>query len=386
MKKKIHILVLYWGKKGGGAHYSLKLSEELTKYQDVGLYLSISNHCEILSSFKHIGVPLFMVKTYKRMSSFLYMLLFRQFIIQKEFSRFLTENKIDVIIIGMDFFWGKMINRSAKKAGVSTMFVVHEPHPHPGEPYLMKIVKNWRIKHAIRESNHVVTLSNHVKSEVLNSYHIHDNQISVIPHGVFSYYRANKPRELNVDVSNEKIRVLYFGRIEYYKGLDILLKAFRLLEGRFSNISLEIWGEGNLGKYDPELSAISNKRVENRWISEAEIVQIFRECDICVLPYRDASQTGIAGIAAHAAMPIVACPSNGLREQLEQTGALFSDDFRPESLADRIELLIRNPDLYHQLSDKSLHYAKELSWEKIASIFKNKSTELAFEPKIHQPH
>ena len=363
----MNTLLLFWGKKGGGAKYSLEIARELSKRDDIHLHISLSHYCELLEEFKKLQLPGLFVDTYTSIPGFLKTWFFRKKELRDQLQEYFKKNQIDVVIIGMDFFWGSVISEAASRAGVKSILVVHEPEPHPNEPFFMTQFKNTGLKKGISSADHVVTLTEHVKSVVADKYHLQTKNISVIAHGIFEYYKADAPK--NLPPKNEPVTFLYFGRIEYYKGLDILLRAFKILENKSSNVHLEIWGSGSLDEYKVMISEIENIHIENRWVSEQEITEVFKSSHICVLPYRQASQSGIAGIAGRAGMPIVACPAKGLKEQLSDYGAHIAEDFTAESLAETMMALINNPDLYNTMSKKSLDYANSLSWENIASKF-----------------
>ncbi len=360
------MLFLYWGRKGGAAKYSLEISKALNLKKEVRLFLSISNQCELLYEFKQLGVPAHFVDTYTNLWAYLYRLSFGRNAMINKLQDFLRQNEIDVLVIGMDFFWGPLIYEACRREGVKSILVVHEPKPHPKESILMTGIKKFGLNRSIRGADHLVTLTEHVKKYIVHQYEIEETDITVIPHGVFSYFRAARPKQLP---EKEIKKILYFGRIAHYKGLDILLKAFEMLEGKHEAIQLEIWGSGNISQYQPLISGLNKVRIENRWIDEAEITQVFKDSHICVLPYREASQSGIVGIANDAAVPVVACPAEGLKEQMKDAGAVFAADFSPKSLADVIEKLLLNPDYYSSLSSKALQYSEGLSWSSIAYEF-----------------
>ncbi len=363
----MNILFLYWGKKGGGAKYSLEIAKELSLRDDTNLHLSISRQCEIRDQFEALLAPAFYVETYEGIVGFLKTYFIRKYAIQKELEDYLKKHKIDVIIIGMDFFWGPIINKAAHNTGAKTVLVIHEPKPHPKESLPMKVFKNRNLKKSIPGADHVVALTEHVRSYIEKTYEVMPEKTSVIPHGIFSYYKTDKLRTLKE--GGKTFKILYFGRIDYYKGLDILLDAFFELEKNRNDLQLQIWGSGDIKPYQDQIQKIKNIRLENRWVDEQEITEVFKECDLCVLPYREASQSGVAGIAAHSGMPIVACPSDGLKEQLRNYGAVLSEDFTSESLKESLEKVIENPVLYSQLSQQALEYGNQLSWKSIADEF-----------------
>lgn len=370
---KINTLLLFWGKKGGGAKYSLELAKELSNRNDVNLHLSISHQCEIYDQFDQLSLPCFNITTYTSTPGFLYKWCFGRQHLAGRLAAYLSKHQIQTLIIGMDFFWGPVIYKAAETAKTQTIHVVHEPKPHPRESMFIYLYKRLTIGKTIAKADRLVTLTANVKKFITDKFGVDRDKISVIPHGIFSYYKAEEPRQITED---SEVKLLFFGRIEYYKGLDILLKAFILLERQREHVRLEVWGDGDLSEYRPLIGRIQRIHIENRWLSEGEISAIFQQCHICILPYREASQSGIAGIASRAALPIVACPNPGLEEQLSDTGAVIAASFTPESLQKAILKVVDDPGFYEDLSRKSLEYSKNLSWQKIASEFNQLSKEL----------
>lgn len=364
-----NILFLFWGRKGGGARYSLEIAKELAKREDVNLFISVSNQCDLIDQFKEMKCPGLFLDTYESVTGFIKKWIFERKKIQKKLTSYLKENNIDLIIIGMDFFWGDIIYKSADLAHAKTVYVVHEPKPHPGEPFFMGMVKKQTLKKLIKDADHLVALTDHVKKFLQDFYQIPTYRISVIPHGVFSYHEASHPKQLPSD-SQDPVILLYFGAITYYKGLDILLKAFAILEKNEScTVRLEIWGSGDMSDYQELVQKLNHVHIENRWIDESEVGNLFERAHISVLPYRDVSQSGILGAASKAALPMVACPADGLKDQMGGESIVYSKDFSPESLADAIYRLIHDPNRYEEISEKLMHDSKKLEWSSIAEEF-----------------
>lgn len=374
--RRTNILFLFWGRKGGGARYSLEIAKELNKREDVNLFLSISNQCDLIDQFHEMNCPGLFIDTYESVLGFIRKWVFERKRYQKQLSAYLKENDIDLIILGMDFFWGDIIYKSANLAGAKTIYVVHEPKPHPGEPFFMGMVKSQTLKKLIQGADHLVALTKHVKEFIHERYEISKSQISVIPHGVFSYHEANHPKQLPEN-SKDPVILLYFGAITYYKGLDILLKAFSMLEKNISqHVKLEIWGSGDISDYQDLIQNLKNIHIENRWIDESEVGALFKRAHICVLPYREVSQSGILGAVSRAALPVVACPAEGLKDQMGGEEVIYSSDFSPESLADEIQNLIDDPARYKSISKKIMYDSKKLDWSYIAEEFKKVSDSL----------
>ena len=115
-----------------------------------------------------------------------------------------------------------------------------------------------------------------------------------IPHGVFDHLtgRADE-RPLPPELAEvEGPVVLCFGLIRPYKGTDVLLEAFREVEGA------ELWIVGMPRMPLDPLEALAARceatvRFVPRFITDPEIPAYFRRADVVVLPYREIEQSGV---------------------------------------------------------------------------------------------
>ena len=113
-------------------------------------------------------------------------------------------------------------------------------------------------------------------------------------------------------------RVLLFGRLLPYKGLDLLAEALARLGPR-PGLAVRVVGTGPDSAALRALRATPGVTVENRWVPEDEIGALLAWSDVLVLPYREASQSGVAAAALAAGRWVVATRVGGLPEQLAGT-------------------------------------------------------------------
>jgi glycosyltransferase involved in cell wall biosynthesis len=137
-------------------------------------------------------------------------------------------------------------------------------------------------------------------------------------------------------------RVLWFGRLRAYKGLDLLAEALRLVGPR-PDMEVRVVGQGPESTALAELRALPGVRVENRWVPEGEVGTILSWADVVVLPYREASQSGIAPTAIAAGRRVVATRVGGLLEQLQAEPLATLCDPDATSLAAALEWTLENP-------------------------------------------
>jgi glycosyltransferase involved in cell wall biosynthesis len=138
-----------------------------------------------------------------------------------------------------------------------------------------------------------------------------------------------------------RLRLLSFGRLLPYKGLDLLALALAPIEpGR---LEVRVVGTGPESPDLARLRTIPGVTVENRWVPEAELGALLGWADALVLSHREASQSGVAAAALAAGRWVVATRVGGLAEQLEGYQAARLCEPEAGSLAAAIESLLRDP-------------------------------------------
>jgi glycosyltransferase involved in cell wall biosynthesis len=77
--------------------------------------------------------------------------------------------------------------------------------------------------------------------------------------------------------------------------------------------------------------------VFNRYIDDEEVPRFFSAADLCVLPYKSATQSGITAIALHFDVPLVATPVGGLAESVGEPGlGVMASEASAEAIAEAI--------------------------------------------------
>jgi len=162
--------------------------------------------------------------------------------------------------------------------------------------------------------------------------------IEVVPHGVVpsSSLPASPGREL-----------LFFGRLSWYKGLDVLLDAMPAVWERLGDVTLSVAGDGVLP--DHPLLADERVRVRHEYVPEDELPGLFGRASVVVLPYREASQSGVGSLAKGFGRPLVATRTGGLPELLADGSGLLVDPEDPAALAGAIVEVLTRPGLSERL-------------------------------------
>lgn len=161
------------------------------------------------------------------------------------------------------------------------------------------------------------------------------------------------------------------GRIEPYKDIDTLLKALELLNQKNLPVDLLIAGRGQISDKAQEAINKLNVRIENKWLSADEMTSITRACDIVVVPYKKASQSGVIALALALGKPVIATNVGGLPEQVDNNiSGLIVPPNDPHALAEAIESLVMNPEKRESMGIAARTLGSgRLSWRRAAEIF-----------------
>lgn len=357
----LRVLVWHWGRRGGGPRYTLELTRALAHQGDIEIHLSLSRQSEIYDDFSDIPVAgRFDVDTYTSLAQFALRSLALP-LLRLRFLGYLKRAGIDIVFCTMDHLWNSFIVGAIRPAGCIYLLTVHDAIRHPGEAQSWR---QWLLRQDVAASDGALVLTKSV-CDLLVLHHSYPRERTFLSTlGVHSYGSRSKPRALPVDRSP---RLLFFGRILEYKGLDTLLVALPRLQVEFPGLTLEVWGSGDIRPYRRYLALLNGVRMENRWIGEGEIERIFADTDLAILPYREASQSGVVATAFADGMPCITTPIPGLTEQVTQgVSGVVAASLGAEDLAEAIAKPLRDRDLYQRLSQGALESANTtLNWQSI---------------------
>ena len=241
---------------------------------------------------------------------------------------------------------------------------VHDPKPHTGEENSRTTL--WR-KLTFPYISCYITHSSYSKNLLGRAHGIDQNKISEIPLGTYSIYRLWDPG----DIKEEDRNILFFGRLSPYKGIEVLLEAMKLVSMKLSDVRLVIAGQAMPRYTTPQIPQLANNcRIDiiDRYFTNQELCCLFRRACVCILPYTDASQSGVVLTSLAFNTPVVASKTGGLPEYVidGQTGLLV----RPKdaaSLAHALISLLSNNRLRNEMVENIANGRTGIpSWDQIA--------------------
>lgn len=211
--------------------------------------------------------------------------------------------------------------------------------------------------------NAVVAHSEHGRARLVGELGVDGGKVSVIPHAAFTVPAPPPgPDRLPAELAGaEGPVVLCFGLLRPYKGIDVLLEAWR---GLGAGAELWIVGRPRMDIAALRASAPEGVRWVPRFVAEGEVSALFRRATLAVLPYRESEQSGVLATALGAGTPLLATDVGGFGEIAARGAAELVPPGDPGALREGIARLLGDPAARERLRAAALAAAQgPLSWE-----------------------
>ncbi|HVT45557.1 MAG TPA: glycosyltransferase [Thermoanaerobaculia bacterium] len=163
---------------------------------------------------------------------------------------------------------------------------------------------------------------------------------------------------------------LFFGHIRPFKGLDIALRAWKLMRRDATLLVVgEVWfsDEEHYRSLARDLGVASRVVFDFRFVPDAEVATVFAAADVVVAPYRHEAQSGVAMNAFHFGRPVIASAVGGIPEIIVpgENGDLVPPE-DPEALANSIDAFFASSNrVLMELGARES--ARNYSWERYGS-------------------
>lgn len=243
---------------------------------------------------------------------------------------------------------------------------IHDVFCHPGDKGNV-LGSQYTRRIAFYRSQQLIVHAEVLKSALTKQFKVQQHHVHVIPHGELGSLYQNLAGCKSV--AHEPYTLLFTGRIWPYKGLKYLVEAMPLIAERIPEVKLIIAGRGeNLEQYFP--NGYDEKRYEilNRYIQPGEMASLFQRSTAVILPYIEASQSGVAAIAYGMGTPVIASDLGGLSEMVQhEKDGLLVPPRNVRALADAIIRLLSDRQLQEKIRMAALaRCQKDLNWSNIA--------------------
>jgi glycosyltransferase involved in cell wall biosynthesis len=325
------VLVWQWGRFGAGPRFAACLADALRDRPGIEVTLSLSADAEIMRgpAPPRCELPF---RTYAGIASLAVRVLAAPSWLPRLYRR-LRPQAPDLAICAMPGPLDLLMVAVLRLLRARVVVVVHEADAHAGDGFPMQIVLQRLL---CRCADGLAVLCGHVGTRLRHQSLTGEGDRKLIrfEHPPFAFDIRSGERPAGPP------RLLCFGRLRTYKGLDLLAAALARVTGE---IQVRVVGRGPETAALAALRALPGVTVENRWVPEAEIGALLSWSDALVLPYREASQSGVAAAALAAGRPVIATRVGGLTEQLAAAPGAVLCDPDPGSMARAIALWLRAP-------------------------------------------
>ncbi|HQQ66740.1 MAG TPA: glycosyltransferase family 4 protein [Thermotogota bacterium] len=370
----MRLLILSLDRKGAGPLYAFEMAKELSKTND--LYVITSSYCEIINRWRKLKqsnqIGLLEIPTYTSIKEYLLSLI-RMKTKTKSLFKYVDKIKPEAVYYGMGHRWESYIDKGLKKRKIPIFHTIHVPDFSSEMNLLRKILMYFSIKSNVKNSKGIFILSACYKENFVKKWGLNENNVWVVPHAYFSGYETTDTHLLITNKISKKkeISILFFGRIDVYKGLDTLIAAFKIAAKKDPRLRLTISGNGPAGKLIPEIPPELALKVtlDIRWIPEEEIAGIFSKADFLVLPFKTQAQSGVIALASSFNKPVITSAIGGLKEQIiDGINGLLCEPENAMAFADKILLLSSTDSLYEKIVQGIKEKREDFSWRNSTNI------------------
>ncbi len=222
----------------------------------------------------------------------------------------------------------------------------------------------------------VVVHSEHGRQRLTREPGVDPDRVHVIPHGSFAHL-ADVPQQPGgrAPFQTDRPVVLCFGLMRPYKGIDVLLQAWRGIE------DAELWIVGmsrmDTGPLRAMVDALNARRDTGsgqgrvrfvpRFIKDDELPGYFRRADLVVLPYREIDQSGVLFTALAFGKPLLLSDVGGFPEIAATGAARTVPAGDPAALHEALRELLGDPAALATLADRARDAAEgKYAWGTIA--------------------
>jgi len=342
------ILMITMNTSGGMIHYVSQMANSLSQNEKVSviapLHVNKKNFCQKVNLIElNVGN---IIKNF-----FISTLIFARSL---KFLKTIYNENPDIIHFNEPHPWILLFLPFLRRFKIVTM--IHDVNPHTGSRTWDQIISK---KLFIKFSDAIIVHGEYAKKIINN------NKCYQIPIGDFSFFLNYKKEK----IEEEDNTLLFFGRIEEYKGLEYLITAVNEVSRHYPNVKLIIAGAGNFEKYRQLLGKKINFEVHNRFITDDEVPIFFQRAKIVILPHIECTQTGIIPIAYAFKKPVITTNVGSIPELVDdgKTGFIVPP-MDPKALKNMIINLLSDEHLRMEMGENAyIKMRKDMSWEKISN-------------------
>jgi glycosyltransferase involved in cell wall biosynthesis len=218
-------------------------------------------------------------------------------------------------------------------------YIIHDPVAHTGEERgRVDKLNNIYFPYI----NRFITYSNFADKLFKRNYPKYANLVSVFKMPIYHSLNIGEAKSASI-----KSKVVFFGRISPYKGVELFYKAASKLAVKHPETEFIIAGKTIEDYYPYFLTDNPHKNIiiKNKFIDLEALHKLMHNASFCVLPYLDATQSGVIMTAYAFGLPVLVSDCEGLLEYCFNTNDFSFKNGDMEDLELKMEKLLNSPEL-----------------------------------------
>ena len=264
------------------------------------------------------------------------------------------------------------IARLCRRRGIRVVSILDNVIPH--EPHFWD---KWLIRYFIRSVDRFIAMSDSVREDCLKFLPAsRQDCVALSPHPLYDNFgqpvSKTEARQF-LGLPQDQTILLFFGFIRDYKGLDLLMKAYKKVKNE--HLLLVVAGEFyNNGEQYKELERELDLEGMIAWhtdfIPDDKVRYYFSAADLIVQPYKTATQSGVTQIAYHFERPMLVTNVGGLAEIVPSGKVGYVCEVSEESVAKAIgHFVSQDPQLREaQFKENIQNEKQKYAWSNMTKL------------------
>ena len=238
-------------------------------------------------------------------------------------------------------------------------------------------------------ADRIIAFSSHERDAMARLYAADPKKVSLVPCGVdLSVFRPLDQESVRarLGLNGEKI-LLYVGRIEPLKGLDLLVETAAQMDTGESVRMMVVGADANGDRELDRVKELAKDRdLEDQidfvgQVDHTELPLYYNAADVCVVPSYYESFGLVALESMACGTPVVATRVGGLSTIIDHGSTGYLKSWRcPEAFANSLEMIISSDSLQQSMGEAARKRAEGMGWDNVAAMMSDEYAALTENP------
>ena len=201
---------------------------------------------------------------------------------------------------------------------------------------------------------------------IFKEWGVDPNKLIFIPNGVDIKKFSPGESKVKKKFKDNKL-IVYFGRLHYQKNVDLLIRSFKLVKEKISDVKLIIIGSGVDFEKLKKMSSEDKDIIMTGFVQDNKLIDYLRAADIVVFPSRgeNASFTIMEAMACE--LPVISSDTGNAKKILDNGRGIIFEKYTEEEISDKCIQILSDENMAHKMGKDARKYVEENhSWDKIS--------------------